>query len=312
MVQVIYGKDRFLVLEKRNEIIEEIKKETPDIELFEFYASDAEFNFGKVAEAVQTVSLFEATRVVFFYVEEEKGVPQIDVDTLQSLVSSASSVDLILAFPKKLTQFKKLHASLKKHAKEHVITKTSGFNAPSALKQGLKKYQISMTPPAQNLFLERIGEDYARLNSELEKLSLLEVIIDEDVIDKMINRDLSRDIFSLGNALLDKDRDKAFEIYHSLLEQKNDPLNLAPLVASTLRGIYQVEALHRRGYSEKAILDSLQMSKGQYWVILNRQVGKVKDILPMLNALAELDQKAKLGEIDRFVAFELFMIEVMK
>ncbi len=311
MIHVIYGKDRFLVLEKRNEIISKFKSIHTDIEQFDFYASDAEFNFGKVAEAVQTVSLFDVPRVVFFFVEDEKHINQIDTDTLQTLVSNPTDVELILAFPKKLTQFKKLHASLRKHAKEHAITKANGFNAPSSLQEGLSRYNVKMTAAAQRLFLERIGEDYGRLASELQKLSLLEMTIDENIIDNMINRDISRDIFSLGNALLDKDRKKAFEIYHSLLEQKNDPLNLAPLVASNLRSIYQVETLYRRGYSEKAILDSLSMSKGQYWVIVNRQMGKVKDILPILNALANLDQKAKLGEIDRFVAFELFMLEVM-
>lgn len=311
MIHVIYGKDRFLVLEKRNEIISKFKSIHTDIEQFDFYASDAEFNFGKVAEAVQTVSLFDVPRVVFFFVEDEKHINQIDTDTLQTLVSNPTDVELILAFPKKLTQFKKLHASLRKHAKEHAITKANGFNAPSSLQEGLSRYNVKMTAAAQRLFLERIGEDYGRLASELKKLSLLEMTIDENIIDNMINRDISRDIFSLGNALLDKDRKKAFEIYHSLLEQKNDPLNLAPLVASNLRSIYQVETLYRRGYSEKAILDSLSMSKGQYWVIVNRQMGKVKDILPILNALANLDQKAKLGEIDRFVAFELFMLEVM-
>ncbi len=312
MIHVIYGKDRFLILEKRNEIMEPIKRAHHEIEQFDFYASDTNFSFAKVEEAVQTVSLFDAPRVVFFFVEEEKLISTIDVESLESLVKNPIDVDLILAFPKKLTQHKKLHAALKKHAKEHVITKASGYNAPTSLQEGLKRYQIEMTVPAQRLFLERIGEDYGRLQSELEKLSLLETKIDESIIDKMITRDISRDIFSLGTALLDKERDKAFEIYHSLLNQKNDPLSLAPLVASSLRSIYQVETLYQRGYSESAIIESLSMSKGQYWVIRNRQMGKVKDILPMLNALATLDQKAKLGEVDRFVAFELFMIEVMQ
>lgn len=312
MIQTIYGQDRFLVLEKRKALIEQIKQNKKDVEEFYFYGSDHDFNFGLVVEAVQTVSLFGTPRIVFFYIETEKDLNLLDVDALYEIVSNPLDVDLILAFPKKLTQFKKLHSALKRNAKEHVITKSKGFNASSSLQEGLNRFQINMTPGAQKLFLERIGEDYSRLQTELQKLSLLEKEIDENMINQMITRDISRDIFALGNALLDKQRDKAFEIYHSLLQQKNDPLNLAPLVASTLRSIYQVETLYRMGYSEKAIIESLSISKGQYWVIMNRQLGKVKNILPFLNELSNLDQKAKLGEIDRFVAFELFMLEVMR
>ncbi len=312
MIQIIYGQDRFLVLEKRKALIDAIKKEKQDVETFYFYASDHEFNFGQVIEAIETVSLFGAPRVVFFYVEQEKDLHLVDIERLEKIVSSRLDVDLILAFPKKLTKFKKLHSALKKHAKEHVITKSSGYNTSGALQSGLKHYNIKMTSSAKQLFIERIGEDYGRLKTELEKLSLLETEITDSMIDQMVTRDISRDIFALGNALLDKQRDKAFEIYHSLLEQKNDPLNLAPLVASTLRSIYQVETLNRKGYSEKAILESLSISKGQYWVIMNRQVGKVRNILQYLNDLANLDQKAKLGEIDRFVAFELVMLDIMK
>ena len=312
MIQVIYGKDRFLVLEKRNALIKEIEKQKPNLERFDFHASDHEFQFGQVVEAIQTVSLFGAPRVVFFYVEQEKELSLMDVDHLNSCILNPGDVDIILAFPKKLTQFKTLHASLKKHAKEHVITKANAYNAPAYLQKGLKQYNLQMSPQAQSLFLEYIGEDYSRLQSELEKLALLEVKVDEKIINQMVTKDISRDIFALGNALLDKKRDQAFQIYHSLLTQKNDPLNLAPLMASTLRTIYQIETLSQLGYSENAILESLKISKGQYWVVRNRQSGKVKNILKLLNDLANLDQKTKLGQIDRFVAFELFMLDVMK
>ena len=167
-----------------------------------------------------------------------------------------------------------------------------------------------MTPNAQKVFLDRIGEDYSRMENELEKLALLETLIDEDLVEKMITQDISRDIFALGNALLDKNASEAFRIYHSLLTQRNDPLNLAPLVAASLRTIYQVETLVRRGYSQDMIIDTLKISKGQYWVVSNRQVGKVNNVLSILNTLSDLDQNSKLGNIDRFVAFELFMIEM--
>ncbi|NLW15249.1 MAG: DNA polymerase III subunit delta [Erysipelothrix sp.] len=312
MIHILYSKDRYLVLDKTKELVNKIIKEKSKVERLDFFATDNDFSFGHVVEAVNTVSLFQTPRVVFFYVEHEKDINKIDVDSLIELVVNPGTVDLILAFPKKLTQFKKLHAALRKHADEHVFTKSSDVNYSSKLNAGLKRYNVSMNEGAKRIFLDKMGEDQSRFDTELEKLALLEVYIDEDVVNRMITQGLETDIFSLGNALLDKNRDKAFEIYHSLLNQKNDPLNLAPLVASTLRTIYQVETLASRGYSSDGIQNMLKISKGQAWFVRNKQMGKVKNILPILNELCKLEQQAKLGEIDRFVAFELFMLNVMK
>lgn len=312
MIHILYSKDRYLVLDKTKELVNKIIKEKSKVERLDFFATDNDFSFGHVVEAVNTVSLFQTPRVVFFYVEHEKDINKIDVDSLIELVVNPGTVDLILAFPKKLTQFKKLHAALRKHADEHVFTKSSDVNYSSKLNAGLKRYNVSMNEGAKRIFLDKMGEDQSRFDTELEKLALLEVYIDEDVVNRMVTQGLETDIFSLGNALLDKNRDKAFEIYHSLLNQKNDPLNLAPLVASTLRTIYQVETLASRGYSSDGIQNMLKISKGQAWFVRNKQMGKVKNILPILNELGKLDQQAKLGEIDRFVAFELFMLNVMK
>lgn len=309
-MHVIYGKERFLVLDKYKEILEAYRKENAEVETFEFYSSDSDFDFGYVLEAYNTVSLFQTPKSVFFYLEDEKDFNKLDQNALIEMLSNNANDLLVIAFPKKQTKEKKLHAALKKHATEHSLTISKSYNANERFSHYLHKYQVNMTPNAQKVFLDRIGEDYSRMENELEKLALLETLIDEDLVEKMITQDISRDIFALGNALLDKNASEAFRIYHSLLTQRNDPLNLAPLVAASLRTIYQVETLVRRGYSQDMIIDTLKISKGQYWVVSNRQVGKVNNVLSILNTLSDLDQNSKLGNIDRFVAFELFMIEM--
>lgn len=314
MIDVVYGQNRFLVMEKVDELIEKEIKNNGEVERFDFDVSDSTFDFGKVIEAVMTVSLFSLHRIVFVNFENEKDLQKLDEKELLKWLDTGVDAAVILTFPKKFLAKNPLSKALKKHANEHSIAthKDTVGSLTKRLETSLKHYQITMTFEAKQLFLERIGEDYARMDSELKKLALLETTIDVLEIEQMVTQDISRDVFALGNALLDKDVKKAFRIYHSLLMQKYEPLNLAPLVAASLRSIYQVGMLQSLNYSNDAIMNMLQMSKGQLWYLTKqKRYDAPFKILEALDQLATLDQKAKLGEVDPYIAFESFMIEIM-
>ena len=308
LVEIVVGKNRFLVLQKVAEIIGGIND---NFERYDFSTKNPNFDFFNVLEAIQTVSLFNQDRLIFLHIEEDKDMKLIDVNELIAVIENPGDVKVIIAMEKRIPQSQKLGKFIKKHAKMHELKVKDGFNKQRYLSKALFDKQMKMTPHAQSEFLERIGEDYARMDSELEKLSLLDKEIELHDIENMITQDINDHIFTISNALLNKDRNEAFRIYHSLLAQKNDPLNLGPLIASSLRSIYQVETLYYKGYTQQQIGERLQMSDKQVWVILNRQMGKVQNILEHLNHLSEIDQKSKLGEVDRFIAFELFMLNIM-
>lgn len=52
------------------------------------------------------------------------------------------------------------------------------------------------------------------------------------------------------------------------------------------------------------------MSIGQVKYVMRSQRRNPQDVLSLLNDLAEIDQKAKLGLIDRHLSFELFMLRL--
>lgn len=309
LIDVVVGKNRFIVLEKVNSII---KQKGMNFERYDFSTKDPDFHFLHVVEAISTISLFDNPRVVFLYVEDEKEMKRIDTDSLSEIIQNLTGVDLVIALTKRIPQTQKLGKIFKKHANMHIILEKDGFNKENYLRRLLKEKNISMSKEAGNLFVERIGEDYARMESELEKLGLLDKRIEKDDVDTMITQDIDRLVFDLSNALLDKNKEAAFRIYHSLLQQKNDPLGLAPIVSSSLRSIYQIETLVNLGYSNSQIEDMLKMSENQVRFLRSRRLGKVSNILYYLNKLSEMDQKTKLGEVDRFVAFELLMLEIMQ
>ncbi len=309
LVEIVVGINRFVVMQKVEEIVKGFKT---DFERYDFSTKHPDFNFSNVIEAVLTISLFDKPRLVFLNIEEEKDMKFIDEASLIEILEHPGDVKVVIAMKKRIPQTQKLGKVIKKYANQHIIVQKDAFNTERYLSRALFDMKLQMTPEAKTVFLEKIDEDYARMDSELEKLSLLNKEITASDVKAMITQDISRDVFALSNALVAKNHQKAFRIYHSLLVQKNDPLNLGPMVASSLRGVYQVQTLYHLGYTQTQIASKLSMSDRQVWMIMNNQMGKVKQVLALLNTLSTIDQKAKLGEIDRFVAFEMFMLEMMQ
>lgn len=308
MIHVIYGDNRFLGLEKVAEIVSKYR----DYERSDFLSTQASFDFTRVLEAASTVSMFHEVRLVFVHIESEKDVSKVDALMLEAIIQM-SNVVFILWLPKKLEKKHAISKVLSKVASEHVLVKEKEAQGSvvKRLDALIQDRKLEISSDAKRLLVTNLGDDYMRLEMEVDKLSLLNKRVEVDDVDALISLDITKDIFALGNALIAKDAKLAFRIYHDLLVQKQEPLSLLPLIASSLRSIYQVETLRSLRFSDDAIASQLRMSSGQLWYINKNQVGRLPNVIEALNTLSLIDQGVKLGEVDAYIAFELFMIELM-
>ena len=71
--------------------------------------------------------------------------------------------------------------------------------------------------------------------------------------DKLVNKPLDENIFDLTNAILSKDRQKIFSIYHDLMILNEEPIKLIVSIANQMRLHYQVKLLDRKGYTDQEI-----------------------------------------------------------
>ena len=308
MIHVIYGDNRFLGLEK----VEEIMGGFEDFERSDFMSSHADFDFGRVFEAASTVSMFHEFRLILVHIETEKDINKVDVSLLESILKLPKVV-VILWLPKKLEKKHALSKVLGKGVQEHLLVKEKEAQGSliKRLDALISDRKLGISSEAKRLLISNLGDDYMRLETEVDKLSLLGKRIEVADVEALISLDITKDVFALGNALIARDAQLAFKIYHDLLMQKQEPLSLLPLIASSLRSIYQVETLKGLGFSDEAVCSQLRMSSGQLWYIKKNQVGRVSNVIELLNTLASIDQGVKLGEMDAYIAFEVFMIALM-
>ena len=148
--------------------------------------------------------------------------------------------------------------------------------------------------------------------NEINKLAIHvgnEGIIDHYVIEQMVAKTIEQDIFALINYIISKQTDKAMELLSELLKKKEEPIKIIALVARQVRIMYQVKELTEMGYQQKQIAGQLKLHP--YVVKLAGQQGgrfSSKQLLSLLEQLADADYQIKSGQKDKRLAIELIIL----
>lgn len=309
MIDVIVSKDTFLINGKINQLIKVEKETFSTEEVVTFDMIERGFSFNNVLEAIQTVSLFDTRKIVVLTTREKEMKNEVEESLLEIAKKIPDTVLFIVVLEKKLLAKSSLKKFFDKNARNHSISSTDD-TIRTYVRQELKRRNISMSQAVMNAFLERTDTDLIKITSELDKFEVLDREISQNDVEKLVARNIDDNIFSLSDAIVKKNIDLVFSLYQDFLDIKIDPLALIGLIASSLRRMYQVNALLEANYSSTMIAEHLNMSEKQAYYLIRNQQENPNKILMLLNELGELDQRVKLGLVDRFIAFELFLINV--
>lgn len=161
---------------------------------------------------------------------------------------------------------------------------------------------------------ERLKANTKIIDKELEKLYLYKInekeITVEDV-KKVTIKYNENEIFELINAVVKNDKQKIFTLYKELIENKEEPAVIITLLANQFRLMYQANILAESGMDSGKIAGKLKEHPYRVTLALreSRDIEE-KKILNMLESLADIDRKIKMGLIDRIKALETFFLEL--
>lgn len=153
--------------------------------------------------------------------------------------------------------------------------------------------------------------DLLEISQEVNKLCLYSQHITRETIDIMVAKQVEENVFELTKAILNKETGKSIQIYKDLMMNNEEPIKLIVLIANSLRLLYQVKLLDRKGYNDQEIAKMLSLNP--YRLKYVRQDGKdydIQELLQKLDELSQLDVNIKTGKIDRFRGLELFLIRI--
>lgn len=302
--------DKLILIEGENPVliqkeIDKIINKLTNYELIKYDLNEIEFN--KIIEDLDTYDMFLKQKVIIgynplFLIEKT----DFKEDKLLKYINNPSDNILILVV-NKLNNRLKLVTEIKKVFK--IIT-IKNIDYSTFIENNLEDYKMDKS--TIQYFLNKVGQNYNIIESELEKLKLYKVdkkIITKEDIDLVSNRNIESSIFDLIDSIVKKDKKKVYELYEHFLSSGTEIIQIMIMLANQIRLIYNVKVLNRLSDSEISNL----LEVHEYPVKLARNKGynySKKELLNMLYNLAILDEDIKSNKCLQNISFLTFIMQI--
>lgn len=312
MMYLLYGKEELLIQKQ----LEQIKSENhlQDLDINEYQMDTVSLK--EAIDDAKTVSFFHDKKAVilnqcsFLTTTTKKNIIEQPIELLEEYINhpNPTTIFICIAHTEKLDERKKIVKTLKKET--NVVECNQVSNMKHFIQALFKNYSISQENI--NLFQKRVGNHLELLEQEAEKLKIAAIddkIITTELIDDLTIQTIDLDIFSLIEAIVSKQKEKAMMMLDEMIKRGEEPIMILIMLANQFRIIYQAKELYQKGYTEKNIASMLNLHPYRIKKALEKGRMFSNDILLCyLKQLAELDYQIKNGEINKRLGLELFLL----
>ncbi len=323
MNTLLYGNESYLLNQALNDLLNNRLGADFAMNTVVYDASVQPFSLQAALDDADTLPMFSDHKVVVIknavFLTKSKSLTKDEIDSLTRFLNQErpESTLVFMHDNDNIDTNKAYVKELKKHAEVIRVKKLDTRNFRDEVQRLIKEKGLRMTRPAFETLIFRLDENLANAHQEIEKLEIYGRHMDVEDIEALVSRPLDNEVFHLVNAIMDKDMKRAFSIWTDMMVLNMEPLSFVGLIASQLRLMYQVALLNKEGYHREEMINLLSVStptinvgRVNRMLALSRKTNPDR-ILEVLNHLASLDQKSKMGLVDKRFGFELFLIEAM-
>lgn len=314
---VIYGEEKLMMEQKLTSLKKKYEIKEDNMNIMTYWCQETEMST-IIEDALTPPFLTEYKMIVvknpyFLTTQKQKEKNDNDIQLLMDYLKHDNPTTIFVIYhdQKNFDERKKIVKELRKLVRFIEVDKMDSHQLFKATHQAIVARGCSIDTDALDLFLSRMPNDLLEISQEVNKLCLYTKHITKDVIDVMVVKKLEENVFELTKAILNKETGKSIGIYKDLKMNNEEPIKLIVLIANSLRLLYQVKLLDRKGYNDQEIAKMLSLNP--YRLKYVRQDGKdfeIQELLEKIDELSQLDVDIKTGKIDRFKGLELFLVKM--
>lgn len=314
---VIYGEEKLLMEQRLTKLKKQYKINDEDMNFMTYWCNETPMS-QIIEDALTPPFLSEYKMIViknptFLTTQKQKDMSEEDIKMFLDYIVQNNPTTILVIYhdTKNFDERKKIVKTLRKTVNFFEIGKLDHHQLLKTTHQAIKARQCVIDDDALELFLSRMPNDLLEISQEVNKICLYTKHITKETIDVMVSKQIEENVFELTKAILNKETGKSIQIYKDLMMNNEEPIKLIVLIANSLRLLYQVKLLDRKGYNDQEIAKLLSLNP--YRLKYIRQDGKdyeLKELLQRLDDLSKLDVDIKTGKIDRFKGLELFLIRI--
>lgn len=156
----------------------------------------------------------------------------------------------------------------------------------------------------------RVQGDLNLFTNEAQKLALYKDHITYEDVCLLVSSPLEENAFGIFNYLLAGNNKSAISLFRDLQVSNVEPITLISMLGNQFRLLWQIVYLTKQGKSVEEIASILRIKDIRVKIMKrNAYTISMEDLQNTLDDLQDLDIKIKSGLVDRFYAFELFLIK---
>ena len=157
--------------------------------------------------------------------------------------------------------------------------------------------------------VDRTAGDIPLLRNSIIKLFLYTNHVRYEDVILLVTRPLEDNTFQIFNYLLDGENEKAIGLFRDLQVSNVEPVTLISMLGNQFRLLNQVVFLSKKSFTNDEIAEELKIKPIRVQILKKKTFNmSEKAIHRVLDDLFDLDLQIKSGLVDRFYAFELFLI----
>lgn len=312
MLYLLYGTENYLIKKEIDKILNANSIEKINVSEYNLEID----NFKDIIEDANTISLFADKKAIIVnnsYLFTGKSIknendPELFLDYFKNV--NPDSIIIFIVDSEKLDERKKIVKEIKK------IGTVKDFNKKNDLTDILKNmfegYNISIQDI--RFMIDRCGNNLDILSQEVNKIKIYKDedknITKEDIIN-LTSKNIDVDIFGFIDTIVNKNKNKALEIYKEMLINGEEPIKILVILANQFRIIYQAKELYKQGYSGNDIATMIGIHPYRIKLALKKAINYNSDtLLDYLEKLADLDYDIKIGNIESSLGLEMFILSI--
>ena len=316
----ICGTEKMLVTHNTKKLINKVAGSDPSD--FNYHTFTNDFDVDEFAVALQVVPFVSEFNVVVVKDLDFADFSSADGDKIFDLISNVSGDTIvILTFPTKLDE--KMNAKDKKlktlAAKKGTVVELNKLTVPILQKKLVSwasKRNVVLSPQVAGTIVDYCGTDLTALKNELEKLCAYVGDggeITKEHVDKLVTKNLESSIFDLSKAVINHDGTTAFKVIDRLIYQKEEPIAILAVLATTFVDMYRARIAIKCG-SRSTDLSKWFTYKSEYRLRQaenNSKRTSTAVLRKSIDAITETDILLKSTRMNDRVQLELLIVKLL-
>lgn len=305
---LIYGDEAYLRLQNRDKLVKAMGGGASSMNFTKYEGDDC--NPAAIIDMAETMPFLSDKRVILV---ENSGFFKAGCPELAEYLKEPSETTYFIFIEKEVDKRKDIYKVVSKTGFEMCCDVQDEDTLKRWIASRLRAEGKNISPRTLAFFLERVGTDMSNISTELEKLvcyCMDKSEVTEEDIDAVCANWLTSRIFAMMDAIVEKKKKRAIELYYDLLALKEPPAKILALITRQFNLILQIKELEERRMDRGNIASAVKLQP----FLVGKYAGwakgySYKQLRDTLELCASNDEAVKTGNLDYVISVEMVIIK---